>query len=102
MTELGLSTISTAYLDQGAHVCGFEPVALLINGEYRGVCYSTLGYSETAVVPNSPDIGLHARRWGLRSSRFLFVNSRVRFVCVVRVSPVCFSVLVAITVHLLP
>ena len=30
------------------------------------------------------------------------VNSRVRFVCVVRVSPVCILVLVAITVHLLP
>jgi len=29
------------------------------------------------------------------------VNSRVRFVRVVRVSPVCFSVLIAITVHLL-
>ena len=46
--------------------------------------------------------GRHARRWGLCSSRVLFVNSRVRFVRVVRVSPVCISVLVAITVHLLP
>jgi hypothetical protein len=37
----------------------------------------------------------------LRGTR-LFVNSRARFVRVVRVSPVCISVLVAITVHLLP
>jgi hypothetical protein len=35
-----------------------------------------------------------ARRWGLCSSRGLFVNSRVRFVRVVRVSPVCISVLI--------
>jgi hypothetical protein len=84
----------------------------VINGDYRGsqgqlrelrggVCYSPWCNSEATIVPGSSYIG-HARRWGLCSSRGLFVNSRARFVRVVRVSPVCFSVLVAITVHLLP
>ena len=55
-----------------------------------GVCDSPLCNFVATTVPGSSYLG-HARRWGLCSSRGLFVNSRVRFVRVVRVSPVCIS-----------